>query len=209
MIFSSANRYLDVYRRSAFVLDAATAAAAMTLDREIRAECFLQVEIAGGTDGTGSVTITGTAPDDSAQVESLTFTGNGAQQTTGRWKAGTTPTIATAGLHDESSPPTVAISTVGADGGAQLQRTAVATGRPALFRQRGGANWRAAKSGTHESGSFDVLIGYEEVWTPRVGDIVIEPVSGDEWLIQSVQETRIGFGVSAAHWTLSLTRRDT
>lgn len=209
MISSSANRYFTFWQRTAFVLDAVAAAATLVLDRAINAECFLQVEVAGGTTGSGTVTITGTDPEGNAQVEALVFTMNSAMQTTGRWQAGSTPTVTTTGLDDESAVPTVAISTVGADGQAQLQLVSKATSRPVLVSALGGADWKAGRQGTQETGRAYFDVDYEEVWTPDVGFVAIEDATADEWTVQAVDEVRVGFGVRPRHWRLTCQRYDT
>lgn len=209
MISSSANRYFTFYQRTAYVMDAVAAAAALVLDRAIGDECFLQVDVAGGTTGSGTVTITGTDPDGNAQVEALVFTENGTIQTTGRWQADTTPTVATTGLDDEATVATVAISTISADGQAQLQLVSKATARPVLVSTLGGAAWKAARQGTQEAGRAYFDVDYEEVWEPDVGYVAIEDATSDEWTVQAVEEVRVGFGVRPRHWRLTCQRYDT
>lgn len=209
MIGSSANRYFTFYQRTAFVMDAVAAAASMTLDRALRIASHLQVEVAGGTTGSGTVTITGTDPDSVAQVETLTFTANGVQQTTGRWEAGTSPTITTSGLDNEATVPTVAISAIGVDGQPQLVRVSKAAGRAVLVSPLGGADWKAAQQGTQETGNAYFDLDYEEVWTPAVGYIAVEDTNSEEWAVQAAREERVGFGIRPHHWRLLCKRLDT
>lgn len=214
MISSSANRQFTFTRRTGYVMDAATAAASMTLDRALRIDSFLQVDVAGGTTGSGTVTLTGTDPDGAAQVEVLTFAAPGSQQTVNRWQAGTSPAISTTGLADEASPPTVAVQAVDAAGQPQLQRVTAAAARPVLVSMlggagQGGAGWPAGIPGTVESGKAAFQLDYEEAWTPAVGYLATEDATGEVWTVDAVEQVRLGFGYRAHHWRLTCRRLDT
>ena len=190
-------------------MDAAAAAASMTLDRSLRIDSFLEVEVSGGTTGDGTVTLTGTDPSGAAQVETLTFSSNGIQQTVNRWEAGTSPSVTTTGLSDEASVPTVAIEAIDASGQPQLQRVVAAAARPVIIGPIISGAWPAGTSGTHERGRANFLLDFEEVWTPDVGYIATDDFTGDTWTVDLVEEIRLGYGYRVNHWRLQCRKLDT
>lgn len=207
MISSSASRYYDFKRRTAFVLDAVAAAASLTPDRSLESAAYLEVTVSGGTTGSGTVTLTGTAQGGAAQSETLTFTGNGVQQSTKKFATFTAMT--TSGLANETAVPQVAVRSVSADGTPVLADYVVAAARPALLSQMGGASWPAAVPGTHEHGRAYLDVDYEEAWEPQVGDLVVDYETSAVWLVEAVDPRRVGFGVRPQHHRLTVKRRDT
>lgn len=209
MIASSASRYFDIIRRTGFALAATTVLASMSLDYQPRVSTYLQVELTGGTTGSGTVTFTGTDAAGAPQSETLTFSSNGIQVTT---KSFLTAAITTTGLHDEPTPATIAVRAVSADGTENLIEVTIKTQRPAiyspLFGARGTNTFQAMTDGTHETGRGTIFFTYEETWTPRVGDLVKDPVTDEIWLTRSVDETRVGFGIRPDHWRIGVTRYD-
>ena len=102
MIASSASRYATVTRRSAVVLAATTAASSMTPSKALRLAAYVEITVAGGTTGSGTVTVVGTDVAGAAASEVLSFTANATQQTTRRFA--TVTELQTTGLADEATP---------------------------------------------------------------------------------------------------------
>src|SRR3990167_1555368 len=117
MLTTIADRAVTIRRSTAYVLDAIAAAASLTLSRQPVRAAVLRVEVAGGTTGSGTVTITGTVEGVAGTAEILTFTANGVKSTVKRFTA--ISAIATSGLADEAAVPTVSIMAVGPDGSPQ------------------------------------------------------------------------------------------
>ena len=207
MIASSASRYWTFARRTAYVLEATAAAASLTPARALAGAAFVQVTVAGGTTGSGTVALTGTAPGGAALSETLTFSANGTQVTTKRFA--TVATIATTGLANEAAVPTVAVQAVSADGTPQFMQVQVAADRPVVVGWTGPFDYPAATQGTHELDGATTLVDYEESWTPRVDDLCTEAATGEVWLVRGVREVRVGFGVRPHHWQLRCSRYDT
>jgi hypothetical protein len=207
IVTSSASRFWTFARRTAFVLVAAPAAASMTPTRALLGQAYLQVTVAGGTSGTGTVQVSGTAPGGAAQSETLTFSGPGTQVTAKRYA--TLASVATTGLANETSVPTVAVQAVSADGTPQLVQVQVASDRPVVVGYGGPLDYPAATQGTHELDSAVVLVDYEDTWAPRVDDLCTEAATGEVWLVRGVREVRVGYGVRPHHWHLRCTRYDT
>jgi hypothetical protein len=207
IVTSSASRYWTFARRTAYVLVSTTAAASMTPTRSLLGQAYLQVSVTGGTTGSGTVQVTGTAPGGASQSETLTFSSNGTQVTAKRYA--TLASVATTGLANEATVPTGAVQAVSADGTPQLVQVEVAAERPVVVGWTGPMDYPAPAQGTHELDGAVVLVDYEEVWTPRVDDLATEPATGEVWLVRGVREVRVGFGVRPHHWQMRCTRYDT
>jgi hypothetical protein len=201
MIASMANRYWTFYRQTAYLMDTATATATMALDRAPSASSFIQVKVSGGTDGSGSVTITGTDGSGAAASESLLFSNNGSMVTVSRYA--TVTGLTTSGLTGESTVPNVSVKAVSADGTPNLIRYSVAASRPVLLIETGAPTFPAPTPGTYQKEQAKAAVDYEgATWTPREADIAIDDEDGTEWFIQGVREIRIGFGIRPDHYSM-------
>lgn len=189
MLASLGDRFLTLRRLTAYVLDAVAAAASLTLSRQPPREGLLRVVVAGGTTGSGTVTITGTVGNVAGTSEVLTFTGNGPKTTVKRFSA--ISAIATSGLADEATVPTVAIQSVGPDGSPQVQSYAVATGIPARPKFSSG-RWPATAPGTERVQSATFRLEDWEVWIVRSGDVLVDEESSDEWTVQEAVKVSEG-----------------
>lgn len=205
-VTSGASRFWTFARRTAFALVATTAASSMSPTRSLLSAAYLQVTVAGGTTGSGTVALTGTAPGGASQSETLTFSSNGSQVSTKRYA--TLTSVTTTGLANEATVATVAVQAVSADGTPQLISVEVASDRPVVLGWVGPADYPAAVQGTHEQDTATVLVDYEEVWTPRVDDLATEAATGEVWLVRGVREVRVGYGVRPHHWQLRCSRYD-
>lgn len=203
IVTSSASRYWTFYRRTARLVDEVSASASVSVDRQPRVASHAEVRVAGGTTGSGTVTING-SDSSGATSEVLTFTGNGTQVTTTRWLS--ISSIDTTGLDDEATVATIEVRAVSADGTSNLLRYAVASGRPVAFSFTGAAKYPALAQGSSELDQAIVLVDYEQVWTPRVGDVAVDDVNSDEWEVRAVREQIVGFGVRPHHYRLTANR---
>ena len=178
-----ANRYVSLTRRTPVVLAAASAQANMVASKSLRVGSYLEVTVAGGTTGSGTITLNGTDEDGNVLAELLTFTGNGVQQSTSRFATFTD--LDTTGLADEAAVPTVAVRAVSVDGQPHDVQTVVVEGRPAVYQPLGGAGWPAAQQGSQVQGRAYFDLDYEEVYLPQVGDLLVDDV-GDQYEIKVV-----------------------
>jgi len=206
-ISSSANRYVAFYRNTAYVLQATAAASSMSPATALQSEAYLQVTVAGGTTGSGTVQLVGTAPGGAPLSETLTFTSNGTLVTAKRFATFTS--IVTTGLADEAAVPTVAIQAVSADGTPQFVRETIKTSVPAVLSWSGWLKVPAYPQGTKEDDGALLLIDYEETWEPRTQDIVVDDTDSGEWLVVGVRQQRIGYGIRPHHWYMRLDRYST
>jgi len=203
-VTSSANTVVDVRRKTAFALVATTAAATLTPTRALLGQAFLQVTVAGGTTGSGTVELVGTAPGGAAQSETLTFAANGTQVTTKRFA--TLTSVATTGLANEATVPTVAVQAVSADGTPQFMLVTVAEAKLAVLGWSGFMRAPAQNQGVQAMDAATFLLDYEETWAPSPQDYIVEQATGDQWLVGGVREVRVGFGVRPHHWQLRADR---
>lgn len=206
MIASSASRYATVTRRSAVVLAATTAASSMTPSKALRLAAYVEITVAGGTTGSGTVTVVGTDVAGAAASEVLSFTANATQQTTRRFA--TVTELQTTGLADEATPATVEARAVSADGTPQLVHTTVATDVPTVLQVYGGGAWATHTQGTNVQGTGIALMDYDDGWAPQVGDLLLFSDSGETWTVRAQLQVRVGYGVRPHHHRLGVERYD-
>lgn len=206
MIASSASRYTTFTRRTAVLLAATAAASTLTPARDLRVAAYVEITVAGGSDGTGTVTVVGTDAAGAAASETLTFTANATQQTTRRF--GTVTELQTTGLADEATVPTIEARAVSADGTPQLVHTTIATQVPTVLQAYGGGAWATHTQGTHVQGTGIALVDYDDAWAPQVGDLVLFTDSGETWQVRAQLQVRVGFGVRPHHHRLGVERYD-
>ena len=206
-LWTIGNRVVTVKRQTSFVLDAATALATMSADRQPIVASCLQVTVSGGTTGSGTVDIAGTAGG-SATSETLTFTANGVQCSISKFTAIDASGITTSGLADEATAPTISIQAVGVDGSPQSSNYDVVSGRYAQFDYGGGPmghGWEARNPGANVTGGAAILMPIEDVWSPRVGDL-IEDDQSETWLVQGIEKKQDRF--VPTHWEMIVSRYD-
>jgi hypothetical protein len=170
----------------------------MTPTRALLGQAFLQVTVANGTTGSGTVQLVGTAPGGASQSETLTFAANGTQVSTKRFA--TLTSVVTTGLANEAVIPTVSVQAVSADGTPQFMLVTVAESKPAVLGWSGWIKVPVYNQGTKEEDAAIFLIDYEETWAPSAQDFFIEDDTGDQWLVGGVREIRVGFGFRPHHW---------
>jgi len=205
---SLGSRWFTFYRRTAYLMNATTAAASMTVTYSIPSGgSYVEVMVSGGTTGSGTVVVAGTNTSGATKSETLTFTANGVQVTT--TKFATITSLTTTGLADEATAPTVSLKSVSADGTPNLVSTAVASNRPAWFTFSGQPNYPALNMGTNEQDGAYLRVDKEEVWTPQVDDIATDIQTNDQWLVRAVRDIRVGYGMRTEHYLLRATRYTT
>jgi hypothetical protein len=206
-LWTIGNRTVTIKRQTASVLDAATAAATMSADRQpVQASC-LQFTVSGGTTGSGTVTIAGTVGG-SSDSEVLTFTANGVQCTVKQFTAIDSSGITTSGLADEGTVPTISAQAVGVDGSPQNTSYNIVTGRPAQFDYGGGPmghGWEARNPGANVTGGAAIMMAIEDIWSPRVGDLITDDQS-ETWLVQGFEKKQDRF--VPTHWEMIVSRYD-
>lgn len=181
-MWSMLYRRCRILRATALVLDNVTAAPSLNADRQPGDEGLIEVKIAGGTDGTGTVTVNGQL-DGSTQTETLTFSANGTQRTVKRFDAlDIVGSFTTAGLSNEATAPTIEARLVGRDGvPLNSLYTHVAETRFSVIEKVTRRVMTVA--GEHGAERPLLVFPYEAVWTPRRGDIVEDLDSGERWRV--------------------------
>ena len=206
MISSSANKYFNLKRKTALLLPAATAEASMSLTRAIQIAAYMEITIAGGTDGTGTVEITGTDRSGAAQSETLTFLRNGVQQTVREYASVTA--ITTTGFTDEATVPTLQVRSISSDGSELWHEYEIATDVPVVLFVFGGAEWETPVQGTREAGRGTIVIDWTDQYTPQVGDSFYDTETSDRWQVRSNEQVRVGFGIRPHHFKIGVQRLD-
>ena len=208
LVTSSANRVFSFTRRTEYLMTATTAAATMSASRSIPdGGAYVEVKVAGGTTGTGSVSVIGTDIDSSAATQTMTYSRNTTKVTTTKFAS--ISSITTSGLADEATVAKVSATSVSADGTPNLIEYDVATGRWVAFTFRGQMDYPALNPGTVERDEALVLVDYEGSWEPQVDDIATDQQSSDTWLVRGVRQVALGFGIRPSHYQLRCTRYTT
>lgn len=193
-----AGRLITVWRRTAYILDSATATASMSADRQPPTGAIIQITVGGGT---GTVKISGTVnalPDS----ETLTFTAAGTEATVKRFTALDTPAFdVSAGLVGQ----TIQGRAVGVDGSRLHQAYQVATNVRAHLN-RGAASWPNTKAGSSETEPTWFGIDYTTAWAPREGDVFVDQGSSEQWLV--VGDPNWLGGLRPHHWEVRVKRNE-
>lgn len=183
MIPHTGSFLVDIYRQSSYVVDPATAAASMTVNRQPARRALFRIKVSGGTTGSGTVTIAGTLGG-VANSQAVVFTANDEKRTTILLDAVTS--VSTTGLANEATVATVSVEALDETGRPQAQEILVVSERSAQ-RGRGSGDWQTRKGGTIEDDEPPLVLDYEEVWTPRVGDVVKQQAATDKWRVEHVR----------------------
>lgn len=182
MIESALDRLVSLLRRTARVVDAVAVTASVVVDRQPASTAVIEVTLAGGTDGTGTVTVSGNYKG-SPVSETLTFTGNGSLRTSQRFD--TLDPLTTTGLADEATPPTISATARGRDGSWVQQEVALVSGYPAAQRERGDTRLRILRGGEHRLADATWLLAYPgTAYTPQAGDVLVESQDTTRWTVE-------------------------
>jgi hypothetical protein len=209
-LFRTANNVYNFLRRTAYVVDSVSASAAVTVDRQPTANSCMQVSISGGTSNTGSVVIAGTLSG-SAVTETISYTKERIKNTVAQYDA--ISSITTTGFDSEATVPNIYVKAIGTDGSPMQIEYSLASNRPihtSYMQLRGAANWNADVYGTQETDWLQAVVNYEQVWTPRVGDLMQDAHNTiDKWLVRAVRPMRVGYGYRTYYYEVRATRLDT
>lgn len=204
-ITSMADRRITVRRRTPLLVDPAPAAASMSPDRQPVRGSIVEVEVSGGTDNTGTVTINGTVGG-SPDTEVLTFSGPGALAGVKYFEALDDPALTTTGLAGESTVPTVQARAVGSDGSRHHQQVEIVSGWPARF-DRSRASWPHPTAGSTGVEKTRFYVDYNSVWEPRRGDVIIDERTEDEWMVYGAP-TLHSQSIMPHHWEIEVREMD-
>jgi len=204
-LFALADRLVTVSRQTKFSLDATAALATMSADRQPASASRLEVRVWGGTANTGTVTVSGTV-DGASDSEALTFTEAGYKTTQKQFSAIEASGIVTTGLADETTVPSIQITTVGRDGSAISMNYAVVTEWPMAFIPKT-SSWPQGSPGSAEIEMGKFAFERPEIWSPREGDVFVDTTSNDsEWLVVGVPQFR--GQLYQHHWEVKVQRRE-
>jgi len=203
MIVSCGDRLWTVKRRTAVLLAATQASASMTLTNQPATPSCLSVNVQGSP-ATGTVTVTGTVDGVAGVVEVVTFTGPRKRLTAKRFSS--VSSIATAGLADEPGT-TVAVSAAGPDGSPQNIEITVASGVPGVLKPLRNT-WPSMPQGSQVMADGRIMLGYDETFTPRPGDYIVDDALGDTFTVQGVDVIQRGV-LYASGWLLDVKQVDT
>lgn len=191
---------VDLLWQTSYLVDPVAATDTLAIDRQPERRCSFRVDVSGGTTGSGDVVISGTL-DGVADSETLTFTGNASKRAT--ILLDTITGITTSGLSGEATPPTISVEAVDETGRPMAQQTTVATDRPAAWG-KGDRDWMVRRAGSMEEDRPVLLISYEDVFTPRVGDEVKQRNATDTWRVEHVRSWPGPF--NPQQWRLRVSR---
>lgn len=208
IVTSSANRIFSFARQTEYILNATTAASTMTTTRSIPdGGSFVEVQVDGGTTGSGTVSVVGTDTDGDSATATLTFSANATRVTTTKFSS--ISSITTSGLADEATVAKVSARSVSADGTPNLVKYNVATDRFVAFTFRGFMDYPAPVPGSYERDEALILVDYEEAWKPQVDDIATDKQTSETWVVMGVREMQLGFGVRPSHYEMRCIRYTT
>jgi hypothetical protein len=195
MIWSLLTNRIVLRRLSAWIVEAQTVAASLTIARQPARGSRLEVTVSGGS---GTATVTGTNVDGGALVEVITFAGTlPVQQSSGLFE--TITTIAVSGL----SGRTISVRAVGRDGSPQKTSAVLVSDWPASIDETTPAWAPQPLAGRTQDDTAWLTIGWAETFTPRSGDLVNDE-QGRRWEI--LDAPRPGSG--ASHWLCRIRRHE-
>ena len=204
-LFTIGNRVVTIKRQTSSILDPTTAAISMSVSRQPVVASCLQFTVSGGTTGSGEITILGTV-NGSSQSETLTFTKNGLKCSTKQFTA--VVSVATSDFHGEATVAKISAEAVGVDGSPQSSNYTLVSGRYAQFDYGGGPmghSWEARNPGANATGGAAVLMPIEDVWSPRLGDLIYDD-QDEVWLVQGIEKK--SDRLVPSHWEMIVSRYD-
>lgn len=171
---------MTVKRPTAFVLAARVAAASMDPDAQPGLSSVIQVAVQGGTDNTGTVTVTGTV-DGAPDSEVLTIAGALTYLTTKRFSTIDTPGgFTSTGLTDEATVPTISAKAVGASGDPHNTFTDLITGFEVAL-DRNVQTWPGRVPGTSQEEQTWIYFDATDLYSPKSGDVFVDESTLEEW----------------------------
>lgn len=205
-IRSMAGRLMNIYRRTAFVLDSQSAATDIASpSRQPKVASYIEVTLAGTVVYPATVTVNGLDKDGAAISNTLAFTSGGSlsQTTVGRFASlGSTPN---AFVFTGTTGATVSAKAVGADGSRIHQNYAIAE-NVRCHLNRGGARWAQTVAGTTESERTWIAHNYTTLFSPREGDVYVDQGSNEQWEV--IGDPNWLGSLRPDHWEVRVERRE-
>ena len=187
-------------RQSAELVAAVGATSSFTLAFQPSIAAAVEVSVDGGTDGSGSVFVTGLVAGVTT-TEELVYTGPGTKQTSKLYSS--LVGMTSSGLDDEAVLPTVSARLVGHDGSPQSELTTVVSDYPAAIK-RSNQSWsNTIGSGRVEEELSTALIPFAEHFAPREGDLLTNELN-ETWMLQGAPG--VGGRVHQQGWNCRMRR---
>lgn len=196
-ITGMAGRIIDVYRRTGFLVESGTADAVMTFDKSINGNSLFQITVTSAVGGT--VSFAGTYKGNPVN-EVLNFPSTSTQRTV-------IPVdyLSTISFSAPLVGSDISIKMIGEDGSTIYDNELVISGVRAHLNH-GVSYWRSLKVGTTELQDVWFGIDYTTAWSPREGDIFVDPNEGSQWYVTGTPEY-LGH-LRASHWEVRAKRRE-
>lgn len=165
------NRTIDLKRKTDKLVDSAIIAASMAIDRNPAEDAYTVLTVAGCTDGTGEVTVTGTSVAGAPQVETLTFEGNMAKQGIKQFR--TVTGITTSGFVGETTVGTLEVKAVTQMGEPIYFEDVIQASIPARIDEISGRLVRLPQ-GQAIDATHKAFLNFSSDFTPAEDDVLVE-----------------------------------
>ena len=198
-LFPAATQLVTWKRATAIVLEQVAVSVNLNGDRPPARASAIQVQVTGAP--TGTVTVSGNV-DGSPDTEQLSWSGSpGYRVTTKEFEGSLTFTTSLTGATN------IDASAVGQGGEPTLSLFVVkGPGHPVSIEDLSESRGKIERHGEQEVSTHRLLVPYEEVWTPRLGDRVVMDRSGAVYEVLGVEE-KVG-GLWPTHWACRARRLD-
>jgi len=179
--FGIANTLITWKRQTAFMLSGASISASpatIALTYQPIRETALSLKPTGSP--TGTIVVTGTVGGSAGQTETLTWAGTSVYRETKKLFTAVS-NISAASL---TGGVALSVEAKGTSGSPQHSLfTVKGPGHPIRVEDVGARRWSVEREGAAALGTHRLIVQFEEVWTPRKGDIVIDDLRGHEYLV--------------------------
>lgn len=192
MLGAIVNCTVTVKRSTAQVLDTVAPAASHTPDRQPVRASQIQVTLTGSAPA-GTVTVSGTV-NGVADTEVLSFAAVGSKGTTKPFSPVTTIATSLTGTS------TITATAIGPGGSPQVGEYSLKTGVPMAKTDKGAQRWPVLMPGTMQEEEATFRVQYEDVWSPRQGDLFIVEGSGEVYLVHGKPKSFGNFAPD--HWVV-------
>ncbi len=197
-MYTLATSLITVQRATSLILDSRAPASSLTPDRQPAVASRVLVKVTGP--GSGTVPITGTVAG-VTDTEVLTWTGTaGSRVSVKTFSAvsGFTSTL--------TGATAIQAQAVGAGGQPDANAlTAIRSSTPASVILKNQPGWRGLAPGHELTADAVVKVGYEEVWAPQRGDLIV--VDGTQTYEAISVEVR-GGALRPREWIVVVQRRE-
>lgn len=171
---SRPNTLVTWLRRTASLLDSTAIASTHTPDRQPVQASHVRVSLTGSPSGV--LTVQGVA-NGYLDEEALTFSGSAGAETTLR-SFSTLNTIVADGV---SGGVLIDVKAVGGDGHPKHRLRTLKSRIPVCLYDVSQRRWTSPTPGEGSHHDAEVLLDYEDVWSPRKGDVVSDTITGEHY----------------------------